>query len=332
MNTIAWLSTHMGFELSIGCVLLLLASMRAAGLFKSITALQPKRNGNHSMLPSGVRRRMVLKTALLALGIISLSVALLRPAWGICEEKVVQHGRDIIIALDISRSMLAQDVKPSRLEVAKAKIKALLRSLDSERVGLILFAGSALMQCPLTTDFNAFDLFLESIDANCVSESTTALDSALRTALDAFKRSGTQKHKLLVVLTDGEDFSDNLNEIGKQAAQQEMRLFAWAIGTQQGSPIPLCDEYGNTSGHVKDKRGSVVISRVNVPLLTSLINTIGGSVIHATKDDSDVHSIVHAVRQFQEEKREDKQINRLCERAYIPALGSFICLLLDWLL
>lgn len=252
--------------------------------------------------------RITLKSILWALALFFIFLALLHPSWNKKEETVIQEGRDLFVALDISRSMLAQDILPNRLSFAKTKIRSFVNALESERIGLILFSGSSFVQCPLTRDNSAFFMYLDQIDVDTIASGTTALDKAIAQALQAFKESGTQKNKLLVIFTDGEDFSSNLAQLKQEAQTQGLTIFTIGIGTSEGAPIPLYDLRGNQSGHLKDKKGSVVISALNEGILQTLAHDVGGIYIHATKDSNDLATVITLVRQKEKEKIEEKKL------------------------
>ncbi len=276
--------------------------------------------------------KKIIKALLLSLGIIFLSIALLRPQWNKKEETVAQEGRDLFIALDVSRSMLAKDCLPSRLTCAKEKIKELVRRLSAERVGLVLFSGSAFIQCPLTSDYKAFLMFLDQVDVETISSGTTAFDQAIKKVLEAFAPAQERKNKLVVLFTDGEDFSSNLSHVKKQVQQEGLHIFTFGVGTSSGAPIPIFDEYGNQKGHQLDKKGAIVISRLNEGILHTLAHDSGGSYIAMTKDDADLKKLVHQVQQFEKEKIEDKHFSKLEEQYPYFLLISFICIALEWLL
>lgn len=158
--------------------------------------------------------KSTLKLIFQIIGFIFLFIALLGPQWGKKDDLVKQKGRDVFIALDVSRSMLAQDLLPNRLEFAKNKIRNLINLLETDRVGLILFSGSAYVHCPLTQDKQAFNMLLDACDTESISSGTTALDEAIKISMKQFSNSNA-KNKLLVFLTDGEDFSSNLNDVKK---------------------------------------------------------------------------------------------------------------------
>ncbi len=276
--------------------------------------------------------KQIIKIICSTVGFSMLFIAFLQPQWDKKEESIMQEGRDLFIALDISRSMLAQDVAPNRLELAKSKIKTLLNLLESERVGLLLFSGSPVVQCPLTRDFGAFMMFLDQIDHNTISSGTTALDKAIQKTLDIFSATPQQKNKLLVILTDGEDFSSNLAAIKDKAQQMGLRIVTLGIGTQQGAPIPFIDEQGKNNGYQRDEKGNVVVSSLNEGILSSLASNLDGLYIHATTDATDLKKLVSYVNRIDKEKFDDKKIQSYQEQYHYFAAISLICFVLEWLL
>lgn len=273
-----------------------------------------------------------VKTVLKSVGILAVFFMLLRPQWDKKEEMIELHGRDLFIALDISRSMLCADVNPNRLEFAKKKIKDLVHKLSCERIGLLLFAGSPFVACPLTQDYDSFFMFLSAVDQQTISCGGTAIDKAIRAALDIYKKMPDRKHKLLILFTDGEDFSTSMNELKKEAAQTGMHIFAFGLGTNDGGPIPLFDQKGSLNGHQKDKNGAVVISRLDETLLTDLVNSCGGNYIKATEDRTDIQQVLNYLEQYEKEKIEEKKKEMYQEKYHYFAAVSFICFIIAWLL
>lgn len=278
--------------------------------------------------------RVSIKTGLLAIALFFLFLTLLHPSWNTKEESVTQEGRDLFIALDISRSMLAQDVQPHRLECAKSKIKALVNALDSERIGLILFSGSSFVQCPLTRDKSAFFMFLNQVDVDTIASGSTALDKAIEQALAAFKNAPAQKNKLLVIFTDGEDFSSNLTTLKQQAQSQGLTIFTIGVGTAQGAPIPTFDQHGKQTGHLKDKKGNVVISQLNQGILETLASDLGGIYISCadSKANHDINQVVRLVQQREKEAIEERTLVQPEEQYPWFLLVSFMLLGAEWLL
>ncbi len=284
------------------------------------------------LLPHYSRFKIIIKSILLLSGLICLFIALIRPQWGVKEEVVEQMGRELFIGLDISRSMLASDVKPHRLAFAKSKIRRLIKLLEAERVGLLVFSGDALIQCPLTRDTAAFNLFLDAVDVETISSGTTALDQALLKIISIFNSMPTCKDKVVVMFTDGEDFSSNLSAVKTKAHDMGIHIFTYGVGTEQGAPVPIIDDQGKSIGHQKDAQGNVVISRLNFGILKNLAQESGGVYISPTQNDDDLDILVRQVEKYEKQKYEDKEISKKEERFYYFLLVAFFCFLFEWIL
>lgn len=266
------------------------------------------------------------------LAILFLIIAVMRPAWGKKEEMVAQEGRDLLIALDISGSMLATDVNPNRLEAAKTKIKKMAQSLRGDRVGLILFSGSAFVLCPLTKDHAAFDLLLDTVDAQAIASGGTDIAQAMQMAIRLFSEQQTRKNKLLLIVTDGEDFSPNLAQINEEARSIGLQIFTIGVGTVQGAPVPLFDHHGVQIGHQKDESGAVVISRLNESVLHSISDAVSGYYQPLTHDDEDIKRLTQMVQSFERERSEDAKVTWWHEQYHWFILVAWISLLIEWLL
>ncbi len=277
-------------------------------------------------------KRQIFKGVLLCSALLFLVFALMRPQMHEKEEIVAQEGRDVLIALDISRSMLATDCAPDRLTCAKQKIKQLLNTLTCERVGLILFSGAAIMQCPLTSDYGSFCMFLDHVDAETISSGSTALAGAIHQAVQIFEAMPNRKSKLLVIFTDGEDFSSDLKRYKTKAQEQNLHIFTVGVGTTQGAPIPLYDEAGKQVGHQKDERGTVVISRLNEEVLTALAHDAGGVYVTMARNDRDVQTLLAQINVFEREWIEDKKVAQLQDVYHYCLLMSLICFACEWII
>jgi len=275
-------------------------------------------------------RRVYLRLFLVSVALFFLLISLLRPQLYERDEIVKQQGRDLLIALDISRSMLAEDVTPNRLAAAKEKIERLVRSLSCERVGLILFSGSALVQCPLTADHDAFFMFLHDVDVESIASGTTALDKAISRALEVYEASPGRKHKMVVLFTDGEDFSSSLVRIRDRAHQAGLTIFTVGVGTVEGAPIPLLSDHGKRNGFIKDARGNVVVSRRNDGILYTLAHEAGGVYIPMTSDERDVEALVAQVTAREKELFGEKTVSRADELYPYGCIVSWFLLLLEW--
>ncbi len=277
-------------------------------------------------------KKYLAKAVLLSSALLGIFIALLQPQWGKIDQVVIQEGRDLLIVLDISRSMKAKDIKPNRLDFAKLKIRNLLSHIPAQRVGLIVFSGSAFVQCPLTADYAAFLMFLENVDTETISSGTTALDRGLTKALEVFNESEGRKNKLVLLLTDGEDFSMHLDVIQKKALQEQINLFALGIGTPEGAPIPKVGMTGKNLGHETDAQGNIVLSKLNEDLLTKLCNQLHGFYVKATYDDGDIASIAKRVQAYDKERFTDKKLSLYQDQYPWFLAFAWMCLLLEWLL
>lgn len=316
------------FFAAIILILLIYYFMRTYGSTKRLAPVKNARQFLHSCS----HFKMIVKLVLLICATGFLFIALLAPQWNRKEEIISQEGRDLFFALDISRSMLASDCGPNRLTCAKNKIKKLVSMLSSERVGLILFAGTSIIQCPLTTDYNAFMMFLDQIDADTISSGTTAIDQAIKKAIEAFGAMADRKNKLLIIFTDGEDFSSDLSTIKRQAINLGMHIFTVGVGTVEGAPIPVFDAYGHQDGFLKDRHGNVVISRLNEGILSTVAQDSGSIYIRISLDDSDIRSLVSKVESYEKERLDDKKLAALEHQYHYFLLGSFLCLLIEWII
>jgi len=220
------------------------------------------------------RRRELVHRILLVGAVACAFLALTRPQWGFEWEEAKQRGLDVVVAIDTSRSMLARDVQPDRLTRAKLAALDLLKLTRSDRLGLVAFAGTAFLQCPLTLDDEAFRQSVEALDVGIIPQGGTALTGAIETALTAFKTEG-DNFKTLVLITDGEDHDSGALETAERAAKAGMKIFTIGVGTPTGEVLQQTDERGATV-NIKDAEGNVVKSRLNEPLLQQIASVSGG--------------------------------------------------------
>ena len=243
--------------------------------------------------------------------------ALLRPQWGTKLETVRRTGVDIIVALDTSLSMDTQDVVPGRLEKAKHEVRALIDALQGDRVGLVVFAGSSFVNCPLTIDQNAVKLFLDVVDTQVIPRPGTNIGDAIRRGVQAFD-SRDRRHKVIILVTDGESLEGDPQVAAEEAKQAGVVIYSIGIGTAAGEPIPLRDERGNVTGYKKDEAGSVVVSRLDEESLRQVSDTTGGQYYRATPAEEEVEKIVQAVSGMDKKEFESKVYLTYVDRFQIP--------------
>ncbi|MCK5513335.1 MAG: VWA domain-containing protein, partial [Deltaproteobacteria bacterium] len=193
------------------------------------------------------------------LGIMMGIFALTRPQWGFHWEEIKRVGVDVMVAIDVSESMLAEDVKPNRLERAKREVIDLIEMMEGDRIGLIAFAGTSFVQCPLTLDYGACKMFLDYIDTDLIPVPGTAIAEAIRTSLKSFNKR-ERKSKALIIITDGEDHEGEPIDAAKEAKKEGIKIFTIGVGREGGAPIPLKDGSG---GFKKDRKGDMVITHLD---------------------------------------------------------------------
>ena len=218
--------------------------------------------------------RQKVRITLLVGAVASLFLALAQPQWGFAWEEAKQHGLDIVVAIDTSRSMLAQDVPPNRLTRAKLAALDLMKAAKTDRLGLVAFAGTAFLQCPLTLDDEAFRQSVAALDVGVIPQGGTAITEAIQAALSAFKDEG-ENFKVLVLFTDGEDHEEGAVEAAQKAAKAGLKIFTIGVGTGEGELLRHTDEKGVTS-FIKDDAGKPVKSQLNEKLLRQIAEAAGG--------------------------------------------------------
>ena len=297
---------------------------------KRIYDLLAKSNGTNFSSPV---RFISLKAILFLVGIVSLWIAFLAPQWGEQEQIVPQTGRDIVIALDISKSMLAEDLKPNRFDFAKQKIKRLINDLAGDSVGLVIFAADSLVVCPLTCDRAILDTFVDDVAVQTISGGSTNLARAINTAVKMMEKVEYSRTKLVAIFTDGEDFSDDLQMAGKNAQAAGIRIFTFGVATLNGAPIPKLDLQGKMDGFIKSRDGSVVISRLNEKLLQEISLQCGGEyAVVDQKDHSDITQAMRWVNQFERSQSIGRVLHTKIERYYYFAGLALLLLLIEWLI
>jgi Ca-activated chloride channel homolog len=234
-----------------------------------------------NMAASASTGRKIFKMVVMVVAVFMCLVALARPQWGFIWEETKKTGIDMLIAIDVSKSMLATDVKPNRLERSKFAVKDLVKKLGGDRIGLVAFAGTAFIQCPLTIDYNGFMLALDDLTTGSIPRGGTSITSAIREAMEIYK-GPEKKYKVLVIITDGEDFEGDALAAAKQAADLGIKIYCVGVGTAEGELIPAIGDKGER-GYLADRSGAVVKTKLNEDILKKIAISTGGSYVHATQ-------------------------------------------------
>lgn len=254
---------------ALGAGVFFLLRRRAAVLAKFADAASIGR-----LAPDADRRRLVRGAALRIAALALIAVALAGPEWGFRWQEVRRQGLDLIIALDTSRSMLATDVKPNRLERAKLAILDLVPLLQGDRTGLVAYAGTAFLECPLTLDYAAFERSLRAVDVGIIPRGGTAIGRAIDASLAAFE-ARQSKYEAIILITDGEDHEGDVKAATERAAAAGVKIFTVGIGTPEGELLPV-----DSGSFVKDRRGQVVKSRLDEETLKEIALGTGGAYVH----------------------------------------------------
>lgn len=250
--------------------------------------------------------KSVLKVIVLSLAFASLAIALVNPKIGTKLETVKREGVDIVFAIDVSKSMLAEDIKPNRLEKSKQLVSQIINNLGSDRVGIIAYAGKAFPQLPITTDYSAAKLFLQNMNTDMLSSQGTAINEAILLA-KTYYDDDEQTNRVLVIISDGEDHSEAAVQVAEQASQEGIKIFTIGVGEAKGGPIPL-KRNGIVTGYKKDSQGETVITRLDETTLKNIAAQANGQYIQGRTTDKVVNQMKDILNKMDKTEFEAKQI------------------------
>ena len=263
--------------------------------------------------------RQRTKVVILLVALMLLSVVLVRLQFGTHLELLKREGLDIVVAVDVSNSMLAQDMNPNRLQKAKQEIQGIIDRLKGDRIAIVAFAGQAFIQCPLTLDYSAARFLLNAIDNTSVSVQGTSLTSAIEMATKAFNQK-EKKHKVMLLLTDGEDHKGGVEPMADEARKQGIKIYTVGIGNPAGEPIPILDREGNKVGFKKDGSGEVIISKLDEVTLQKISLNTGGKYYHATAGEIELDRIFDEISKLEKKELEGTLVTRYDDRFQLPLL------------
>lgn len=278
------------------------------------------------LTPNVSKTKPVTKLILNLLGIALIIVACANPQIGTRLEEVKREGVDIIIALDVSNSMKAQDIKPNRLERSKQAISRLIDQLENDRIGMIVFAGQAYVQLPITSDYAAAKLFLSTIDTDLIPTQGTCIGCAIDLATESFV-GNDNKHKALIVITDGENHEDDAVEAAKKAHAQGVVIHTIGMGSPEGAPIPVMRN-GVQTDFLKDNSGNTIITKLETLTLEQIANEGKGQFIQASNSDDGLATILSQINKMDKKSFGSKQFTDYEDRfQYFLAAGLLLLLI-----
>ncbi len=255
-----------------------------------------------NLMPMVSSRRPLLKMSLMIFAICMLIIALVNPKIGSKMEEVKREGVDIVVAIDVSRSMLAEDIKPNRIDRAKAAVSRLIDNLGNDRIGVVAFAGNAVTQVPITSDHSAAKMILRTLNINTVTAQGTSIGGAIERSMASFL-DRELKNKTIIIISDGENHLDDPIEVAKKAANENIIIHTIGIGTPEGAPIPIYQN-NRLSGFLKDTEGNTVISRYDAKTLQDIASTTGGVFKHGMGADMGLNSILDEIKSLEKEEYE----------------------------
>jgi len=254
-------------------------------------------------------------------------VALLGPSFGEASREIRSVGKDIMIAVDLSESMNANDIPPTRLEKVKFELKNIVDAFSSDRIGIVIFSSEAFIQCPLTYDQNALYLFIETLNSGLVPNTGTDFGPALGLSLEKLENNeGTtldQKSKVLILISDGEDFGDETSEIINKVRERDIRLYTLGVGTTRGSKIQT------RNGFKKNQSGVDVVTKLNPVSLKNLASKTGGKYFEINATSNDINRLINTVSNIEGELRDTRQVDVSANKYYYFLAIALFLLLID---
>ncbi|MBR5256175.1 MAG: VWA domain-containing protein [Bacteroidales bacterium] len=269
------------------------------GVWRSMRSRRVRKFGDEelvkALMPSWSGSKGWVRMVLFSLAFVAFVIGLARPQIGAKLSEHKSHGAEIVICLDVSNSMLAEDYSPNRLDRAKLAISRLTDKLKDDRIGLIVFAGSSFVQLPVTTDYVSAKMFLGSIDTGSVPIQGTAMGDAIYTGIRSFSAQ-SEKSRVIIIISDGENHEDDPVAAAKEAAENGIRVYTVGVGSSEGQPIPV------DGGLLKDKDGEIVVTKLDEDMLRQVAKAGNGAYVHAGNDEFGLNPIIDDIRRMEDEE------------------------------
>jgi Ca-activated chloride channel family protein len=278
------------------------------------------------LVPNYSSSKIWIKFTLWILAIVFIAIALVNPKVGTKMETIKREGIDIVFAIDVSKSMLAEDIVPNRLEKSKQLVSQIMLQLQTDRIGMVAYAGSAFPVLPLTSDYNAARMFLQSMNPSMISTQGTSIDEAIEQSSNYFDQ-GNATNKLVVLISDGEDHSDNVETALETALAKKIKILTIGVGTENGGPIPV-KEKGQNIGFIRDKNDEVVITKLNQSILENIGNKTKGGYILGNNTKEVVEYVTKKIATIEKTERESTQMTDFqSQYQWFLAIAFFLILI-----
>ncbi len=287
-----------------------------------------KSNIVEQLMPNRSKTRAVYKFVVWVLALVSLILLVARPRYGVRTEEVRRQGIELVVALDISNSMLAEDIKPNRLTAAKRAINQLVGRLENDRISLIVFAGDAFTQLPMTNDYGAARMFVDMVEPELISNQGTDISTAINRATASFSANET-RNKAIIIISDGEDHEDKAIELAQKATEQNIRIFTLGMGLPEGAPIPIKNRPNEFH---RDRQGNTVITRLNEGMLQQLASAGNGAYIRANNQAVGLSNLFDELNKLEKGEVVGKVFAEYEEQFVFIAALAFILLVIELLI
>ncbi|MBQ8335729.1 MAG: VWA domain-containing protein [Tidjanibacter sp.] len=275
------------------------------------------------LAPEASVKRARWKFWLLVLAVVAIVLALARPQFGSKLKEVEREGVEIMVAIDVSNSMLANDFEPSRLERTKYAVGRVIEGLSEDKIGIIVFAGDAYVQLPITADYLTAKNFVQQISPSQVTKQGTAIGTAIDMAIGSFS-SQSGSSRVLVLVTDGENHEDDALVAAERAAQQGVTIYTIGIGTPEGAPIRIGDDF------IRDSEGEIVVSKLDEVGLQKIALTTGGAYVRASSQSVGLDEIIGLINQTEKAKFETEVFEEYDEQFVLPVVVALVLLVLEF--
>jgi len=282
------------------------------------------------LIPDKSNSSAIIKFFMLMLAYTFIIFALANPQIGSKLEKVERKGIDIVIAIDVSNSMLAQDIKPNRLLRARQSISKLIDKLKNDRIGIVVFAGNAYTQLPVTTDYSAAKLFLSTINTDIVPTQGTAIAEAIELATESFDENNHEK--AIIIITDGEDHEGDAIQAATAAAEKGIRIYTIGMGLPEGGPIPVFNKSGDQTGFKKDLKNNTVITKLNETMLQQIASAGNGKYVRANNAQTGLSIIFDEINQLEKTEFESRVFSDYEDRFQYLLAPALLLLLFEFII
>jgi Ca-activated chloride channel homolog len=282
------------------------------------------------LMPLTSSKKSLLKFFILMLAFAALIFGMANPQVGSKMEKVQRKGADLMIALDVSNSMLAQDIRPDRITRAVQGITKLIDRLEGDRVGIVVFAGKAYVQLPITTDYAAAKLFLSTISTKMVPSQGTAIGDAIDLSVKSFKQD--DRSKAIIIITDGENHEGDAVAAARTAAEAGIKLFTIGMGSPDGTPIPLYDQFDRQTGYKTDRNGQIIVSKLDETTLQQIASAGNGIYVRASTGQDGLGKILDEINSLEKQEIETKMFSEYDSRFQYFLAIAIILLILELLI